>query len=1020
MPKHSVKKIVCQQLGKRKEFWGQLGSKPLKAAKPSSTHQEPVLVVNPQTPVTHSQKASSSNMSFECKGIDATQYGDLMFGNTLYNSNFNVIGTQDNNILKSIRCKKCCGVNGICTECDDLEKTLKSKMETQQRLCKEIEEGKIPPPKSMICFPLLLYSLLSKLVTKLKHIKETTTEDEQQVLDCYRKARESYESTWENVESKTIECEIETCSKKVDLDKRIEPTCNPPKLPIFKPFTQTFFMKFLMNQLRNYSRHPRLHTYSEEEKRFWLVGYYFCGKQLFTTLPGNKNQQQPCNWFNHINYNLIIPDLSTVKSWIPRSTRGYAPKLLELVEIFIKGDGVCKDVCISVDGMKVLKHFDVLGDQIVGSEVECKSVADVRKSLEDINSLAEEVLYFSMNAIDNSWHIPVGWFPIGPRTNTTNFIIDIFKQLFPMFKDKVSIICGCADAEIDAPKVQEELRKIYEDFIFINDYVHNFKNQRNVLFNRKILSHNISIQNILEITMNNAPLYALLDREELSPSDIMCLKPCLKLTSPDVVQQLRKVNTNEAIESADYLALIRDTYDMINDNKENFAEKLIDLKTKFQSLKNYPIKTKNICVHTLNGFIFLANRYPKLKPSCLTTNHNELYFSVIRKKHPRPNTKQLLTAAFFSYYIYLVMHACDDVRGFSLPNIALTDHYNGMIIKIPYIPLLSLFPRANFADIIQTKKQLESINENVACYARKTTLRMESCAPKRIFLTCPEKNCCKQKPYIIKGSFTNHLIAKHTYSPTKASEVVRQLECKAFYTQSQKDSEERKQSVKNNVQASVVHKPLSIICRFHNMSVDVVYNCSSSLVNCSTLPSSSNRKLHTVIVDLETTGFDEQVNSLIQLAFFSLASYQLHSIFVRPPDDASWSTTALTMHQEKCSILDESPFLQDVISDICKYLTCNYTCDVVLVFHSTRLDRAFFEKAISDIPLHGCKVQYCHTMRKSFIGKRNLEANYKENVSKELPGPHHNAVVDVVMLLDLLLKRFKSTEGIVEAVEKHL
>ena len=108
---------------------------------------------------------------------------------------------------------------------------------------------------------------------------------------------------------------------------------------------------------------------------------------------GARNQYVPCNWHNHLHYNLIIPSLSNVKQWTPKGFIGFVPNLKSMLTSQLS-QSQCKEVCISVDGMKVLKHFDIMSDQIVGSERTCKSIDDVKNF--GIHQIAEEMLYFSM------------------------------------------------------------------------------------------------------------------------------------------------------------------------------------------------------------------------------------------------------------------------------------------------------------------------------------------------------------------------------------------------------------------------------------------------------------------------------------------------------------------------------------------------------------------------------------------------------------------------------------------------
>ncbi|KAF0984857.1 hypothetical protein FDP41_000756 [Naegleria fowleri] len=158
---------------------------------------------------------------------------------------------------------------------------------------------------------------------------------------------------------------MESPQKKVKLDLRTEPTCKPCLPEMKKPFEDTFFMQFIFDQLRNYSRDPRHHQYSDIAKRFWILVKYYAGKQFFVRMAGARNQHQPCNWFNHLHYNLIIPELATVKNWFPKGSRGIIPYFKETLEDIVSKSS-CKNACISVDGMKVLKHIDTLNSEFVG------------------------------------------------------------------------------------------------------------------------------------------------------------------------------------------------------------------------------------------------------------------------------------------------------------------------------------------------------------------------------------------------------------------------------------------------------------------------------------------------------------------------------------------------------------------------------------------------------------------------------------------------------------------------------
>ena len=501
-------------------------------------------------------------------------------------------------------------------------------------------------------------------------------------------------------------------------------------------------------------------------------------------------------------------------------------------------------------------------------------------------------------------------------------------------------------------------------------------------------------------------LYELLDREEVAPSDIMALQYCLNLTSSPVIEQLKAINTPQSLAAANYLTLIRELYDCINDNKCQ-VEQLHNIKQRFEQLNPFPSKTKNICIHTINGFITLISHFPNLRSSCITTNSNELFFSIVRHKYPRATEKQFCQMGLLTFFIYCILHAPDDVRGFSLPDIPLTDHYNGMSGKVTKIPDFSPYCSPN-SQLKGFEKELEKINQQIANYARKSTLRLDTCAPKRIFLCCPVPNCKKLKPYLVKGCFKNHLINKHKYDQKAAAEEVKNMECQEFLRQMQRDVELRKVTMShgeedqykdsqsenattNNSIEELKHKPNELRSVFKD-KISVIHSRPQGIISSTqNLMKIGNKLYHIVLMDLETTGVNVNTNTIIQIAFLSLSTHQLHSMFVQPEPNANWHQKAATMHQDKLAILAKSDFLRNVIPDVVNYLTYGEAADVIFLVHSWSLDEQFFTKALTSLS-HQPKINfhYCRTMEKVLLGRVALEKQYSSRISNDLPGTPEN------------------------------
>jgi len=648
------------------------------------------------------------------------------------------------------------------------------------------------------------------------------------------------------------------------------------------------------------------------------------------------------------------------------------------------------------------------------------------------------MLYFSVNAIDNSWYAPLAWFPISSTTCVTKFILSKMSEIFERLqKYDLSLVCGCADGEINAPHIQREMRKQQKipTFVFVNDFVHNFKNQRNVLFSALIMDSKVSMSKLIDIMIANPVLYNLLDREEVSPSDIMALKPCLNLTNPNVINVLLNIDTNEAKHLAKYLKLIRETYDAINNNSENLKTILQNSITQFQQLNNYPRKTLEICLHTLEGLIQLSELFPNFKPSCISINANELVFSIVRGKYPRPTVKQFCSCILVTFYIFLVMHVSDEVRGFSLPKCQLTNHYNGMSLELKELPPLSEHVTSKHAKI--DSEELEAINNNIEIHARKSTLRLETCAPKRIYLCCPIPGCCHLKPYIRKGQFLNHLKAVHNKTNEEAEILVRECECKHFRAQMERDFEERKRSLKANAKTTVGNPQSSQdertrtsqeeieiseqeeiqtekeVCVHSFVKGDIVVNQTFEGHTNPSYPYNKS-KYNIFIMDLETTGFSLS-DDIIQYAFLSLTSGSLVSTFIKPKKPIHlWNDKVWGLHKEK--YLQQSRWNEEQLPSIYSYITSNESCDVILLVHCNKngLDQTFFENNLRQCNIQPKKkIHYVFTYHNKWIPGK-LEHAYKTNFQDHSPGPHHDASVDVVMVFDLLMRRFNDEKYIIK------
>ena len=222
---------------------------------------------------------------------------------------------------------------------------------------------------SIIAYPKIMFKIIQDLNHKLVKLPHTKFEIE--LLQSYRKA-EAYYSSEIHKETKVVNLTAPIKNKV----SYIPPTERNPQI-ISKniEFPNTFLMKHVKGQLDNFSRGANHHVYDEVDKRYWFTGRFFSGKQFFERMGGKRNTDKPCNWRNNLQYNIIMPSLSTLKNWSPKGCIGFCPYFKYIFNSLTPTS--CKNVCITIDGMKVLKKIENMSGIIVGTNVEIKNEQDI-------------------------------------------------------------------------------------------------------------------------------------------------------------------------------------------------------------------------------------------------------------------------------------------------------------------------------------------------------------------------------------------------------------------------------------------------------------------------------------------------------------------------------------------------------------------------------------------------------------------------------------------------------------------
>jgi hypothetical protein len=249
----------------------------------------------------------------QCIGFDATRFYQLLNADksNVMNGNGIIVGNVLNNKIRSVKCKHNTTAN-LCSECLNLQKQLNIKLQNIPEILNNVKSGRCPSFSSVIAYPHIMFNLIHELTSLISNIPKDKYEIE--LLSAYREARGQYNSYWGETSKEIISTSIDN----IRTTHNPPTETNPTNIVPYKPFQETFFMKFISNQLQNFSRSPTHHIFDNVLKRFWVCSRFFSGKQFFERMGGNKNKKVPVNWKNHLQYNIIMPSLSSMQKWMPR------------------------------------------------------------------------------------------------------------------------------------------------------------------------------------------------------------------------------------------------------------------------------------------------------------------------------------------------------------------------------------------------------------------------------------------------------------------------------------------------------------------------------------------------------------------------------------------------------------------------------------------------------------------------------------------------------------------------------
>jgi len=184
------------------------------------------------------------------------------------------------------------------------------------------------------------------------------------------------------------------------------------------------------------------------------------------------------------------------------------------------------------------------------------------------------------------------------------------------------------------------------------------------------------------------------------------------------------------------------------------------------------------------------NKY-HIVPSSLTTNVNELYFSVMRSHNPNPTTLDFFQIARNCELCNWIIHLRSDIRGFHLKTPKLNENYNNNNLSFSFRPLLKTPPKKQNKSAnndISNENNNRNYNNNVESTVKKiiedknNELKQQNFRKNIINEKFLGYSCLKcNKQFQRKGNLENHLKTFHNLNEVDATYFMRYCACKSYF-----------------------------------------------------------------------------------------------------------------------------------------------------------------------------------------------------------------------------------------------
>jgi hypothetical protein len=533
-----------------------------------------------------------------------------------------------------------------------------------------------------------------------------------------------------------------------------------------------------------------------------------------------------------------------------------------------------------------------------------------------------------------------------------------------------------------------------------NNNLNNHNQNQKFLKNNKSMQENDNLRNNQHVNIKNK--YTNLFERKKNMDDIK-IEELNELSESEFDEYVNNL-TVKKLSVQEKLSLAKSTYNFLSNlniigktmkfNSGNAIENLENSVNYFKKTSMNKITINNI-IHFSNSIKRLINHHSRnnieLKLNCITSNVNELQFSIIRHKYPKPSHLDICRSITSSSYIFNIITASEDIRGFPLGKTKLNKYYNNFNYNTNYIPSPPSKHHNNNKesdDDTLLKKidlRIREANDNLKSIPIR---QIEKKVHNDLFacLLCA-------KIYNKVGSLTNHLFSVHKLKENRVKKLVKLSSTINCLDLSLKQAIIRKE--RNKSIGLIKHS--TILSQVKNENVIIEWNWENLTLTSTCF-----------IIDFETTGFTKYDSPLpvTQVSIFDIKNNTVYSQYSDPEFNIDSKATILNnLTNEKLSneIKNKELFMK-----INELLPSNS----ILIAHNSHFEERIIKGNYESYGIEKENYKYISTYNDKILLYKSMK-NICDHYNLSYKGAHLSHI-DVVLLFDALLKKYECVDNIID------